>query len=428
LPRRDAHATETAPAQARGPAIERKSAAEASPQAVPAREPDGTANDFILRHVRPWPPEKPEFALAVSNEQSQRVSSYDNALLALYLMRSGQRPLAGKILAGLATLQRSDGTLPFSFAWPAPDPHELYVRTGAVAWVGYAAVEYLDSEPGGAARAKVVGLAHRLAQYLLDRQVSRPGDTRDGLVLGGYGSYRVELQGGEVREVYAPGEVDWASTEHNIDSYFFLRDFARVTQAKRFEVGADRIRSALLSRGFMPDAGQFVQGFDASRRDVALALDCASWAGLFLLAAGDEALAAVAVRSADTHFASRERQSGVLGHRPYAHAKVVADPKVAARVRAQLPSNQWDAVAGVWPEGSAGVALAQLRLGNRRRAEQILEQLDRMRTKQGGLPTFSMAIPYVFDAEPSLAGTLWVELVRDEFKREDLREMLWRRH
>jgi hypothetical protein len=36
-------------------------------------------------------------------------------------------------------------------------------------------------------------------------------------------------------------------------------------------------------------------------------------------------------------------------------------------------------------------------------------------------------VPFEFDTEPSLAGTLWVELVRYEVSREAGRELLWRR-
>jgi hypothetical protein len=385
----------------------------------------GTAQEFMLRRVRPWPLEKPEFALAVSDPVSERVSSYDNALLALYLMRTGQRPLAGKILAALGRLQRSDGSIPFTFAWPMPEPHALYVRTGAVAWVGVAANEYLDAEAAGADREAVIKLAHLVAQYLMERQVSEPSDARDGLVLGGYGTYVSSVQEGKIQETYLPGYVEWAATEHNIDAYFFLRDFARITGKQRFADAAERIATALRAR-FMPVRRQLVQGVSRGGTDRSLALDCASWGALFWLAADDEAHAATSLQSAETHFASHD-PNGVAGHRPYARARLIADPRLAEVMRAKLPAERWDDVAGVWPEGSAGVALAALRLGHVQRARDLIEQLDRLRTKGGGLPTFTMEIPFVFDALPSLAGTVWVELVRDELRREDGKEMLWRR-
>jgi hypothetical protein len=96
-------------------------------------------------------------------------------------------------------------------------------------------------------------------------------------------------------------------------------------------------------------------------------------------------------------------------------------------MRAKLPAERWDDVAGVWAEGSAGVALAALRLGHPQRAKELIEQMDRLRTRGGGLPTFTVEVPFQFDAYPSLAGTVWVELVRDELGREDGREMMWRR-
>jgi hypothetical protein len=388
-------------------------------------DPPGNAQEFMWRRVRAWPPEKPELALAVSDPVSDRVSSYDNALLALYFMRTGQRPLAGKILAALGRLQRSDGSIPFTFAWPKPEPHALYVRTGAVAWVGVAANEYLDSEAGGAEREAVIKLAHLVSQYLIERQVGEATDARDGLVLGGYGTFVSAVREGRVHETYLPGYVEWAATEHNIDAYFFLRDFARITGKQRFADAAERIAAGLRTR-FMPVRAQLVQGVSRTGTDRALALDCASWGALFWLAAGDPARAARSLESAERHFASRE-EHGVSGHRPYARSRVIADPKLATMLRAKLPAERWDDVPGVWAEGSAGVALAALRLGHVQRARDLIEQLDRLRTKGGGLPTFTMEIPFVFDAQPSLAGTVWVELVRDELGREDGKEMLWRR-
>jgi hypothetical protein len=385
------------------------------------------AQTFLLGLVRPWPPSTGEHSLAVSSEVSQRVSSYDNALLAIYLLRHGQRPLAGAILSALATLQREDGALPFTFKWPAPEPGNDYVRTGAVAWVGYAAVEYLDSDRGGPARDRVVGLAHRIANFLIDRQFTRDGDPRDGLVLGGEGSFRLEVEAGQLRERYTPGPIDWASTEHNIDAYFFLRDFAKLTGDPRFQRAADRIREALVARGFMAAAGQLVQGFGQTGVDPAYALDCASWGALFLLAAGEPIRAETSLAAAEWRYRSHEPATGVFGHRPYAHAVIIENRALAEHFRGALSASNWDDVKGVWPEGSAGVALAALRLGRRERAQEILSALERLRTPGGGLQTFTAKLPVDFDTLPSLAGTVWIELVRYELERAAETETLWRR-
>lgn len=392
--------------------------------AAGARRDD--TREFLLGLVRPWPPSTGEHSLAVSSEVSQRVSSYDNALLALYLLRHGDRPLAGAILSALATLQREDGAIPFTFKWPLPEPGNNYVRTGAVAWVGYAAVEYLDADRGGPARDRVVGLAHRIANFLIARQVTSDGDPRDGLVLGGEGAFRLEVEAGQLRERYTAGPIEWASTEHNVDAYFFLRDFAKLTGDPRFQRAADRIRDALVARGFMAAAGQLVQGFGQTGLDPAYALDCASWGSLFLLAAGEPIRAETSLAAAEWRYRSQEPATGIFGHRPYAHAVIIENRALAEHFRGALSANNWDDVQGVWPEGSAGVALAALRLGRRDRAQEILSALERLRTPSGGLQTFTAELPLDFDTLPSIAGTVWIELVRYELEHAET-ETLWRR-
>jgi hypothetical protein len=385
------------------------------------------ATAFLQHLMRPWPAGSTEFALAVSNEKSQHVSTYDNALFALYLMRIGQRPQAARILGALARLQLDDGSLPFSFVWPAPDSGGVYVRNGATAWVGYAATEYLDADSGGPSRDVIVKLAHGVANYLLQHQIDAAGDLRDGLVLGGSGSYRLDLEGGEVREVFVPGDVLWASTEHNIDAFFFLRDFGRITADARFQVAAERIRKSLLERGWTSVDGQMARGFEKTSIDRAYALDCASWGALFLRAAGDDKRAETSLAAAEWRYHANEPRTRSTGHRPYAHANILANPELREHYRAQLAATNWDELAAVWPEGSAGVALAALRMGRRDRAREILEQLETLRQPNGGMPYFTIEVPFEFDTQPSLASTVWVELVRYELEHSPTQETLWRR-
>jgi hypothetical protein len=362
----------------------------------------------------------------VTGAGSERVSSYDNALLALYYLRSQRRAEAARVLGALAALQREDGALPFSFAWPAPEPGGVYVRSGALAWVGYAASEYLNAESGGPARVEVLQLAHGVARYLLAHQVLDPSDARAGLVLGGEGSFRVEIESGQAREVYVAGPVEWTASEHNIDAFFFLRDFAELTGEARFGEAAQRIRAALIERAWSPAAGQLARGLDRSGPDLAFALDCAAWGALFLLAARDRIRAETAFGVADARYRAHDAQSSAPGHRPYAHAPLIENRALAALMGGALEHADWDSMQAIWPEGSAGVALAALRLGQRERAEQILNGLEALRDARGGLPDFTFAIPFEFDTRASLAGTVWVELVRYELARPAGQPTLWR--
>ena len=361
--------------------------------------------------------------LAVSSPLTERVSIYDNALLSLYWMRRGERARAASILLALAELQRPDGSLPFTFSWPTPDPAAVYLRSGAVAWVGYAAVEYLNAERGGPERERITALAHRAARYLIGLQANEP-DALAGLVLGGFGNFVLDAAEGGVRERYVPGPISWASTEHNVDSYFFLRDLSRLTSNEEYAAAAERIRAALLARGWLPAAGQLARGFRADGVDAAYALDCASWGALFLLASGERLRAETSFGAAEARYASSS--GAASGHRPYAHAPLIENRVLAETLRARLPALSWDELSAVWPEGSAGVALAALRLGQRARAAAILDALEPLRTHGGGMPTFTVEIPSEMDTAPSLAGTLWIELVRFELERAADQPVMWR--
>jgi hypothetical protein len=382
---------------------------------------------FLVGRTRPLEDDANGPLVAVTDPTSGRVAVYDSALVALVLLRRGERDRAGRVLAGLARLQLADGSVPFSFVLPSPGPYAAYVRSGAVAWVGYAAAEYLDAEAGGPSREVVRRLAHRAADYLLSLQVDDPSDLRDGLVLGGSGQVHHEVDAtGEVRERVEPGPVAWASVEHNVDAFFFLRALARVTDMRVYADAAARIARALSEQAWDGDARQLVRGVGQRGRDEARSLDCASWGSVFFVATGDRARAMAAFRTADgPAYASRDPRSGAEGHRAYASGPLLDEPQLARRFAASLPAQNWDRLEAVWPEGSAGVALAALRLGDVARARAIVEALEPLRGPDGALPTSTVEVPFVFDTRAGIAGTAWVELVRFELDRAGSTPTFW---
>jgi hypothetical protein len=394
------------------------------PAAAPGERPGGVA--FLQSVMRPWPTAGAPTRLAVVTPSETRVSIYDNALVALVLDRLGRHDEAGRILESLAALQRPDGGIPFSFPIDHAGDAPPYVRSGALAWVGYAAVEYLDGAPGGPARDAIVRMAHLIAAYLAAHQIDIPGDPRNGLVTGGEGDFVYAMQAGGVEETFLPGAIAWASVEHNVDAFFFLRDLGRVTEQAAYGQGAQRVAHALLARAWDGEAGQLRRGLQAKGTDRVLALDCASWGSLFLLAAGDGTRAETAFATADTRFASRDPGTGIAGHRPYANGPVLEDASMAAYYNRHGIPGDWAELQAVWPEGSAGVALAAVRLGHRERAAAILAELERLRDSAGGLPMMTAEVPFEFDTKPSVAGTAWVELVRPEIEASTASPFLWR--
>lgn len=348
-----------------------------------------------------------------TDREGRRAAAYDAALVALVLLRRARRDEAARVVLGVAATQRDDGAVPFSVVRGAEHESSGYVRSGAVAWCGYAAAEILDAAPwDGPTRARVVAFGHRVAAYLVARQVTRAGDPRDGLVTGGEGTYVADVdERGAIVERFVRGDATWASTEHNVDAFFFLRRFARVVESTAFARAAARIQDGLL-RSFDEASGQLPAGVRAEGIDRTHALDAASWGAVLLAAAGERERAERSAQVADQRFGVRALERGVVGHRPFADGPIFANERVVARFGAR----EWSELDLVWPEGSAGVALAALRTGRPDRARAILDALEPLRDR-GALPTATRAVPLQFDVEPSVAGTAWSELVRYELAR-----------
>jgi hypothetical protein len=188
---------------------------------------------FLLACARPA--EKPpalrffasrtEAGVVLTTPPTRWVTLYSNALVALVQLRHGERAEAGRLLQAMAAVQAEDGSLPF--AYRLPKPSERYVRSGAMAWMGYAAVEWLR----GGDDARIRGMALGIARYLM-------GNEDNGLVRG--------------------GDVRWASVEHNIDAYFFFSALGRLTRDARHAAMAERIARALVERAWNGD--QFFMG------------------------------------------------------------------------------------------------------------------------------------------------------------------------
>jgi hypothetical protein len=227
-----------------------------------------------------------------------------------------------------------------------------------------------------------------------------------------------------VRERLEPADIPWTSVEHNIDAFFFLRALARVTGDATYGEAAARIALGL-ERRYSGVHGQLVRGVSAEGQDEVLALDCASWGSVFLGASANRDRAETAASVADAGYAARDPRSGARGHRMQRRGPVLETPLLMRVLGAKLPAQDWTKLQAVWPEGSAGVALAALRVGRVERARAILEGLEPLRAGDGSLPTSTVDIPFLFDTRPSIAGTAWAELVRFELARPVERPTFW---
>src|SRR5262249_55801170 len=157
----------------------------------------------------------------------------------------------------------------------------------------------------------------------------------------GFGTFVYDADDGRVRERLVPGEIAWASTEHNVDAYFFLRTFARVAETPSYAEAAARIARGL-SRGWNEKTGQMNRGVSAEGWDAAFALDCASWSAMMLVASGDRVRAETAMWVADGRYAARDPKSGAAGHRPYVHRALLEDALLMRTLGDRLAAKDWD--------------------------------------------------------------------------------------
>ena len=332
---------------------------------------------------------------------------YDDALAVLAFLGADVADRARAILAQLAKLQSDDGSLPFSVDTYLGRVADDYRRSGALAWVGYAAVRYELKSGSDEFRPCAEGLA----DYLQTLQVTRANghrtdDPRYGSVLAGRGRYDPAY-----RFIDAP--MTFASTEHNIDAYFFFRDLANLSHDDRYGEVAQLVKRSLLAHHWNAADQRFYQGISLDGPDSGLALDLSTWGGLFLLAAGeaDKARAAAStlsefrVSSLSVEFSNDPssfnqtfRHPGPFdGYKPYARSPGYDTPPEL-----------------LWAEGTWGALLLRLRLGedvaNDLTSMQRLQALD----PQGGFvqtSTGSRRPPYEFHVWPAVGATAWAAIV-----------------
>jgi hypothetical protein len=353
----------------------------------------------------------------------RKSAAYDGALAAIAFSLHDQWADAARVLNALTRVQRQGGSFWFSYnthnSWPDELDHDMAIlRAGAIGWVGYAFIYYLENKPpsGDARSARerrlFLASAKQAADYLLGLRVTDRPLAR-GLVRGGNGEVRLTVAKDSrgVVEVYQDRPIGWVSTEHNISAYFFLSGLARVSGDSHYQLAAQAIRDRLLSVLWQDDLGQFAQGINPDGTlDRMRALDCASWGALFLLSTGEKQKAKVALETADRLY--RNTHGGIQGHRPYYDKAVYEDARVQRILLPDAPQARWKDLSFIWSEGSLGVALAQIRAGNKINGTKLAEEMLKL-TEKGGIRYGSRELPFEFSSSPSVAGTAWYLIVRD---------------
>jgi hypothetical protein len=206
-----------------------------------AGEPAGDALTLVRSYLVPA-------ADPASARLADRGWIYDSAVTAAADAAGGQVADARVLLDQMAELQRPTGALGFSYDVRTGTGDALE-RTGAVAWVGLAAVQYRTTTCSDRYDALMDGVAG----WLLERRVTDPAAPGRGLMTGG-------------------ADVSWISTEHNLEARAFLNGLAALIDGR---VGD--CRGGLAGR---PAAGARARA--AELRDAVAALDAGIERELFV--------------------------------------------------------------------------------------------------------------------------------------------------
>jgi hypothetical protein len=360
---------------------------------------------------------------------------YDDALAVITFTILEDYQKAELILSALYRNLQPDGAMFFAYNtrndWPYMDyPQGGQIRSGALAWVGYAAVFYLEQRleedpwflEDDLLAKDILDLAQKIGNYLLNRQIQDPADGRFGMVTGGYGSHQLGLEDETIQEEFIPVEITWVSMEHNVDIYFLFRDLGLLTGEEKWTQAAERLAQGLMSL-WNPRAKQFNRGYrPETGLDGSLPLDGASWGFLFLHARGDMRKQRRSLQNIDEVFLSTGDQ--FRGYRPYGNEPVYEQSRINAWYFPSNPQTQWTDLDFVWTEGSLGVAAAYARGAMEEQAIEILRDTIPL-IYQGGVRYASNVVDYQFGNDPSVASTTWFILVAEILKGNPHAQDFW---
>ena len=366
-----------------------------------------------------------------------KASLYDNALAIIAFSMVGEYRLAERIIEASSRILSPDNDLWFTFnthnSWPNRNDHSgAIVRSGASAWLGYAITFYLKSrltKNPNLLRQDNEAISHlKLSQSIADRilfrQIKERDDPRYGLFTGGEGrySYRWNKETKDVEEYFIPGPIQWTSLEHNIDIYFLLRDLAALTGEDKYSSSADLLKQSMLDKSWNAESGQLNRGQRIDGADTAKALDCASWGAVFLKAAGEHSKALTALNATQNYRVQSKKHQG---YKPYIDLLLYEDPGINALFFPDAPQKNWNDFPMIWTEGSLGVAMAYLKMEQRKPAEEIIQAMIDLQNGNGGLPYATENLRYQFSENPSVAGTAWLIMVIATLEDENNLKLFW---
>lgn len=322
---------------------------------------------------------------------------YDQAIALFAAIGHDDAAFSKQLVDGMLLLQTTTGQHAGGFVFAAPqfsptttDP--LY-RTGAHAIAADALLAYIEKYPTDP-QINTYWSAAALALDFIDATKSQVPQTA-GLYLGGYGNYSGNPQ------TFDPAfEIEWASTEHNIDIWHTFVRAERVFSGEGYLQKAATLNEAITQKLYNQAEQRLNQGVSPAQPDTADPLDVNSWGAIQLYASGDSQRAKTSLDRVALFAHTRE---GVDGYAPFYDSP-------------GYPG----AVETVWYEGSFGVAMAYYRLADFDSYRAIINSLSNGQESDG-------SFRYATDQDPvheigqtrSVAGTAWYLLATTS------RDALW---
>jgi hypothetical protein len=278
---------------------------------------------------------------------------FDDAVAVISLAQNGYIAEALALISAVEQHITLQGEIGFSFKTDDPFIDEVY-RTGAIAWFGYALMQY--QQMTGDAQSQTT--AELMADYLLSLQDSS-------------GSIETQANSGSF------------ATDHNIIAFFFLRDLGRLPGNGAYADAAAEIKESLLQNHWYAARGYFREGIGSDQPGL---LEINALGALFLLAVGEQQRAEQLLQVIDATYG--------------------LPPGEPATSYELLPST-----GATFAQATAQMVLVHHRLGNVPEGVQLVELLLNLQDRGGGVP---YAMPPLKEQEisdwPSAAGTNWLLL------------------
>lgn len=329
---------------------------------------------------------------------------YDQALAIIAFTKHGDLQRAKKLLTAMASLQRSDGSLYFSYYLDgnSPYPTEGDKRyAGAIAWVALAASHYQSKFKTN----EFVSFNTRILNYLESQMHS------------------IKVKDVKTRAVrFSPVDIPttpWnenevAALEHNLDAYVAFMHFASLNQ-NQWKQEAQDLKKFILT---MWDNSRHHFWSGANFKDGAINksefyLDNQSWS---LLALDHETLRQLRPEKAleENCHSLLVKHGGIEG---FMDSKPVRRPA----------SSQF-----VWSEGTLGQVIAMSRISKLSKktivcesnnAAYYLQNVFKMKKEDGGIAYSTPTSNPDFTTASSVAGTAWLYFASNDFNPFQLEEI-----